>query len=197
MASASLNVEIRVNDRNLRRLLDGNRFRNKFNQQMSRQFLSIGERAKRDIRQTMERGEGYAKLGVWRYIKDSEKVLIHTGALRDGFTFKYIRQSQGAVIGIRILPTGTHAPSGLPMAQIASMLHNGAEFVPTLAQRQALAIKAREAGAPAPTGPPQKIWRIPPRPFMRDAILNDNMIGYVMKRANTALRRTIRELQRS
>jgi hypothetical protein len=194
MASMNVNIHISIDDREFRRLMNSARFVPTFNRQMSQQFLSIGEHAKRAIRHQIE-GEDYAPLGVWRYIKGSDAVLIYTGSLSKGWTYSFTRQSGGAVVGIRIKPTGTHS-SGLPMSKIAEILHNGAQWAPSKAQRQALAIRAAAAGAPPPVGQKKEIWRIPPRPFLKDALTSTKFLERVQRHSIRALHRTFRDLKR-
>ena len=161
---------------------------------MSQQFLAVGEGAKRAIKKQIE-SEDYAPLGVWRYIKGNDSVLMYTGALANGWTYRFFRQAGGAVVGIRVMPKGMH-PSGLSMAKIASILHDGVSFVPSEAQRRFLAARAKEAGAPPATGNRKEIWTIPPRPFLHDAIISKPFIERVQRQSARALRRTFDELKR-
>jgi len=193
--SLSVDVRIQIDDKEFRRLINSQRFVPVFNKHMSRQYLSVGEYAKRLIRKQID-SDDYAPLGVWQYIKGNSVVLRHTGALRDGFTYRFIRYGSGAVVGIQVKPTGTHS-SGLSMEKIAEILHNGTAFAPTPEQRMTVAIQAAAAGAPPPIGPKKDIWVIPPRPFMRDALLSEQFVSRVIQQSHRALTRTFAELKRS
>ena len=194
MASLNIAIQIHIDDREFRRMMNQQRFVPVFNKHMSQQFLSVGERAKYFIRKSIDEG-GFAPLGVWQYIKGHDTVLINTRSLGDGFTFKFFKQAQGAVVGIRVMPTGQH-PSGLSMTKIAEIMQSGTSFTPTLAQRQAVAIKASAAGAPPPEGQKKEVWTIPPRPFMQRAILSDVFINDLQRRVQRTLYLVFSELKR-
>lgn len=196
MSSVAVRISLTVRDEQFQRLMNSARFVPVFNQRMSQQFLNVGETAKRFISREITGGgnTAYTELGVWRYIKGNDSVLFNTGALSNGFTFKFTRGVNQAVVGIRVMPTGKHGPSGLQMSKLVEILHYGASWEPTVAERIALAIKAREADAPPPEGAKKDVWTIPPRPFMRYALMTPEFMGVVQRAASTALTQTFREL---
>ena len=72
MASLNIAIQIHIDDREFRRMMNQQRFVPVFNKHMSQQFLSVGERAKYFIRKSIDEG-GFAPLGVWQYIKGQKR----------------------------------------------------------------------------------------------------------------------------
>jgi len=192
-------VEIKGLDKAMRSV-DPKRFRRFFNKHMNLGLRRYAYKMMRRIMDTIHNGN-FAKLGIQRYIKGSEKVLVDTGDLMaHAVGWKFIKADAGTTTGIKFGPReGIHAPSGMTYEKLITLLSEGTSFTPTLAQRVALKTKLKEGkdqSYDAPKPPPKPIWTIPPRPFLSKA-LNKSVVRTDFRRTvNEALKNTIRDLQK-
>jgi len=180
-----------VDDKGLIR--DMNRFQGVFNKHVSRQLLGFGTFVKNEIKRRMRSGIEGPKLGVQQYIKGGQKLLVHTSGFLNAAKFKYNREGPG-LIGIEVGWLGGSTARGYPYPKLAATMEVGREWSPKPSERLAVAIKARESGAPSPQGDRKEKWRIPPRPFL-GKIVTDKL---VLKKFNYAgeqvIERTLKEV---
>lgn len=187
-------ITVRIDDRQARRMFNSAMFVPTFNKHMSRQLFNFGNYAVKRVRDSIT-GGSYASLGVQQYLKGSAKPLVHTGQLSNGFTYKFDRLGVGPVVGMTVGPKQEMHSSGISMAKLAQIQHDGTSFTPTPQQRIAVAMKALRAGAPLPEGAPKPTWNIPSRPFMARAMMRPEVIKTFIHYGTVAINRTFSELK--
>lgn len=198
-SSSLVTVEVKGLDK-MMKTFDPKRFRQFFNKHMNLGLRRYAYQMMRRIMTTIHNGN-FAKLGIQRYIKGSDKVLVDSGNLMaHAIGWKFIKADGGTTLGIRFGPReGVHGPSGLTYEKLITLLSEGTSFTPTLAQRVALKTKLKEGkdqSYDAPKPPPKPVWTIPPRPFLANA-LNKPVVRTDFRRTvKEALANTIRDLQK-
>lgn len=196
--SSIITVEIRGLDKAMR-TFDPKRFRTFFNRHMNLGLRRFAYQMMRVIMNEIHNGE-FKSLGIQRFIKGHEKVLVNTGDLiSHAIGWKFLKENVGTTIGMRFGPRdGIHGPSGMSYEKLITLLSEGTSFTPTLAQRVALKAKAQqgEKRPDEPKPPPKQTWVIPPRPFLSQALATPKTKTSFKRVVNEALRNTIRDLQK-
>lgn len=188
----TIKIDIRIEDKGFKELVESGEFQRKFNRQASRQLLPVGQKAKNEIQKYVMQEQIDPGLGVQRYIKGSDKTLLWTGDMAQGFTFKY-KKNRG-IVGIEVKPKKGQHYSGATYNQIISQMVKGRKWVPSKGERKAVQIKALASGAPSPTGSKKDVWEIPSRPFVEQAIMTDEFIKYTVNAVLKTIDKTLEEL---
>jgi hypothetical protein len=172
------------------------RFRRVFNKYMNVNLRSFAYKTMKTIMEEIHNGS-FAPLGIQRYIKGSSSVLIETGDLKDhGIGWKFKKSQGGTNIGLVIgARDGIHSPSGLSYPKLIDLIQKGTSFTPTLSQRIALAMKAKDK-APPPLGEKKEVWTIPPRPFLSKALAIPKITPIFKTTVQTSLTSTLKELMK-
>ena len=184
-------ITIEIRDKKLKRLFKKDAFIKTVNYRLSHEFLGFGSYAVNKVKREIRAGGSYFHLGVQRYIKGSDRFFIHTGGYLDSITYKVVRRGI-PIDGIDVGALNGNSPAGLPYKKVSKILNEGTPFVPTPAQRAAVAIKADMAGAPPPDGSGAKpFWNIPARPHLAKALDNNEtrevFVNHCMRAVHKAL----------
>jgi hypothetical protein len=175
-----------IDDKGFEKALHSRRFLGLINKHGARQLLGFATFVKSEIRRRLQSGIAGPPLGVQQYIKGNGKLLVHTHGFMNSAGFRYNKIGRGA-IGVEVGFITGNAPSGIGYSQLAAIFENGREWIPSPAERMAVAIKAKMAGAPPPDGNTKSVWTIPKRPFLTK-ILQDPV---VLKKFEIAGERTL------
>ena len=186
-------ITIDVDTSKLRKFIRSGQLERVLNKHVSRQLLGFGTFVKAELKRKIRGGITGQVLGVQRYIKGHGKLLVHTEGFVNAARFKYHRDEIG-LVGIQVGWFDGESSRGLDYPRLAKILEEGREWTPTQKERIAVAIKAREAGAPKPTGRRKERWRIPGRPFLGNLVTDKVVLRKFEDSARKALDRTLKEL---
>lgn len=168
-------ITMTIDDKGLMKALKKRKLGALINKHGARQLLGVATFVRNEIKRRIRSGDidGPA-LGVQQYIKGHKRLLYHTGGFASAAKFKYIKGGLGQ-IGVEVGWMSGATSTGLSYPDLATILEEGNEWEPSEAQRIAVAIKAKEAGAPPPSGDRKRVWTTPKRPFL-EKILNDDVV---------------------
>lgn len=166
-------ITIDWKDDDIKKFLNSKLFVSKFNMHMSRQLIGFIAFMKAQVQRQMRNG-GYPGNNIQRYIKGSDRVLFDTERFVNAIKAQYLKGDE-AVVGAEIGWLDGRTSRGLSYPRLASILQEGREWAPTPKERKAVAVKAKKGGAPDPEGDPMEKWRIPPRPFLADAFMRQEV----------------------
>jgi len=191
---SSVAITIHVDTKGLKKFIKSGEFKRVLNKHVSRQLIGFGTFVKAELKRRIRGNQvAGALLGVQKYIKGHGRLLVHTSKFVEAARFKYHKEQIG-LTGIQVGWFEGQSDRGLAYPELAKILEGGRTWVPTDKERMAVAIKAREAGAPKPTGKRKEVWRIPARPVLGNLLRDRVVLRKFDGAAREALDRTLKEL---
>lgn len=187
--------EIVIKDEEVKKFFKSGRLVRAINKHATRQLLGFGTEVKAEIRRTLRSGIPGSPLGVQQYIKGNGKLLVHSGRFLNSVSFKY--KSETAMI--RGIEVGWHKGStnkGYPYSKLIEIFEHGRTWKPSDGERQAVALRAKAAGAPVPSGSRKETWTIPARPFLGNIQNSPKLQSKFMALGEKILKRAVDELTR-
>lgn len=184
---------IDIDYKKFEKFIKSGKFSKTLNKHAARQLLGFGTTVKHRVKRMLASGIEGPALGVHRYIKGGNKLLVHTSQFLNAARFQYWKEPMG-IMGIQVGWFEGATQNGLPYPKLATMLEEGRTWYPSQGERLAVAMKAKAAGAPKPSGDKKALWVLPARPFISKIMEDPFILKKFGDAGDKVLDRTMKEL---
>ena len=188
---ASIKMTMTVDDKGLIKNLS--KFEQVLQRNVKKEYHPLGNFVKARMKQTILNGINGPSLGVQKYIKGNNKLLVHTRKFANAITYRSFSYDSG-LSGISVGWTSGATSTGLSYKKLISMSESGREWIPSEKERLSLASQLKDTSAPKPVGDRKATWRLPPRPFLENIVQDEVILNKFVNVVTRSIDNTLKEI---